>query len=114
MPRSISGIVKWRRAAVTLVLVLCFPSLLHGQERAISGDTSHQFDGEFRPSGVKGVEEAYFPTLYPSSHAANLVMLSNGDILCFWFSGTSHERSNGIVMSRLEKGSQPWSIPIEV
>jgi predicted neuraminidase len=114
MPRSISGIVKSRRAAVALVLALCFPAPLHGQERIVSCDTSHQFDGTFRPSDVEGVEEAYFPTLYPSSHAANLVMLSNGDILCFWFSGSGEGHSNGIVMSRLHKGSQRWSTPIEI
>jgi hypothetical protein len=46
------------------------------------------FDGIFRASRVKGVEEAYLKKLFRSSHAANLVKLKNGDLLCFWFSGT--------------------------
>jgi predicted neuraminidase len=31
---------------------------------------------------------AYLDQLYPSAHAANLLLLDNGDVLCFWFSGT--------------------------
>jgi predicted neuraminidase len=49
------------------------------------------------------------PTLFPSSHAANLLVLRNGDILCFSFSGTREGESNvAIVVSRLAKGSQTW------
>ena len=54
------------------------------------------------------------PTLFPSSHAANLLVLKNGDALCFWFSGAGEGHSNGIAMSRLAKESQQWSTPIEV
>jgi hypothetical protein len=42
------------------------------------------FDGTFRASRVKGVEEAYLEKLFRSSHAANLVRLKNGDLLCLW------------------------------
>ena len=36
--------------------------------------------------------------------------LANGDLLCFWFSGTWEGQSEvGIVMSRLAKGSHRWS-----
>jgi predicted neuraminidase len=56
-----------------------------------------------------GLEAAMLPALYASSHAANLVLLKNGDLLCFWFSGTWEGESKvGIVMSRLPKGSQTW------
>jgi predicted neuraminidase len=114
MPRSISRAIKSTHAGVTLVLFLFFLAPLVGQEKIGSADPPHQFDGEFRRSDLKGVEEAYIPALYPSSHAANLVMLTNGDILCFWFSGAGEGHSNGITMSRLDKGSQRWGPPIEV
>lgn len=56
-----------------------------------------------------GLKAAMLPALYASSHASNLVLLSNGDLLCFWFSGTWEGDSGvGIVMSRLPKGSQVW------
>jgi predicted neuraminidase len=67
-------------------------------------------DGVERPDSRLGVEQAYLPILYPSSHAANLYQLRNGDILCVWFSGTWEGRSGvGIVMSRLRSGSHHWS-----
>jgi predicted neuraminidase len=77
--------------------------------------TVPQFDGTFRASAIKGLEEAYLQKLFRSSHAANLVKLRNGNLLCFWFSGTHEGESNvAIVMSRLPKGSQQWSNTVEV
>lgn len=56
-----------------------------------------------------GLQASMLPVLYPSSHASNLLRLANGDLLCFWFSGTGEGNSGvGIVMSRLPKGSQTW------
>jgi predicted neuraminidase len=56
-----------------------------------------------------GSKSAMLPTLFPSSHAANLLVLRNGDVLCFSFSGTREGESNvAIVVSRLAKGSQTW------
>ncbi len=67
-------------------------------------------DGQERRDSRLGVEEAYLPILYPSSHAANLYQLRNGDILCVWFSGTWEGSSGvGIVMSRLPNGSHRWT-----
>ena len=71
-------------------------------------------DGVVRasPAGspTAGTTEAFLPMLYASAHAANLLPLANGDLLCFWFSGTWEGQSNvGIVMSRLAKGSHRWS-----
>jgi len=78
-------------------------------------DTVTQFDGRFRTSSTKGVEEAYLEKLFQSSHAANLVQLHNGDLLCFWFSGTREGESNvAIVMSRLPKGSEQWGKTVEI
>ena len=80
-----------------------------------ASDAAAQFDGKFRASATPGVEEAYLPILFRSSHAANLIKLQNGDLLCFWFSGTREGESNvGIVMSRLAKGSQQWSKTVEI
>jgi predicted neuraminidase len=53
--------------------------------------------------------EALIPTDYPSNHAASLVELSNGDLLCAWFAGTSEGSSDVcIVGSRLKKGEGKW------
>ncbi len=70
-------------------------------------------DGRLRPSPkYPGTEEAYLPAIEPSSHAANLVVLKNGDILCFWFTGTWEGHSGvGIAMSRLKPGSHQWTKP---
>jgi predicted neuraminidase len=67
-------------------------------------------NGQEVKNATLGVDEAYLPILYPSSHAANLYQLQNGDILCVWFSGTWEGSSGvGIVMSRLARGSHRWS-----
>jgi predicted neuraminidase len=66
-------------------------------------------DGTIRKNAAAGISEAYLPILFPSSHASNLIQLKNGDILCFWFSGTWEGNSGvGIVMSRLAKGAKHW------
>jgi predicted neuraminidase len=73
------------------------------------------FDGRFHTSSANGMEEAYLETLARSSHAANLLKLKNGDLLCFWFSGTHEGDSNvAIVMSRLTKDSNQWSKTVEI
>ncbi|CAN5597134.1 exo-alpha-sialidase [soil metagenome] len=57
----------------------------------------------------KGTRAAMLPTLYANSHAANLLVRKNGDVLCFWFSGTHEGDSNvAIVVSRLPKGTNRW------
>jgi len=43
-----------------------------------AADVVTQFDGKFRASNTKGVEEAYLGKLFRSSHAANLVKLHSG------------------------------------
>jgi predicted neuraminidase len=69
-----------------------------------------QADGRERKDPATGNVVAYLPVLYPSSHAANLLQLKNGDVLCVWFSGTWEGNSNvGIVISRLPKGSSQWT-----
>lgn len=74
-----------------------------------------QSDRIFRPSGVKGMEEAYLPGLSATSHASNLLLLKNGDLLCFWFSGVREGESNvAIVYARLPAGSHQWTKTTEI
>lgn len=58
---------------------------------------------------LPGAKAAMLPTVAPSSHASNLLLLRNGDVLCFWFSGSEEGQGGvGIVVSRLKKGSMTW------
>ena len=69
-------------------------------------------DGRYRASSLQGVEEAYLAPIFPSSHAANLLVRRNGDLLCAWFSGTWEGNSDvAIVFARLPKGSSQWGTP---
>jgi hypothetical protein len=76
------------------ILVLLAP--LPGQDPKASADRATPFDGKFRESDQKGLEEAYIPPIYPSSHAANLLVLKNGNLLCFWFSGQAKDIQTGL------------------
>ena len=80
---------------------------------AASGKSVYQLaDGIVRPSALKGAMEAYLPMIFPSSHASNLLALPNGDLLCFFFSGTEEGESGiSILMSRLNHGSNRWTAP---
>ncbi|MGH7240226.1 MAG: sialidase family protein [Candidatus Saccharimonadales bacterium] len=72
-------------------------------------------DGIIRPSPLRGAQEAYLPIIRPSNHASNLLALPNGDLLCFWFSGSEEGNADvSIAMSRLNHGSNRWSIPVIV
>ena len=89
-------------------LLLASATLVRAQS-ASSVDASTVADGVFRASSMQGLQEAYLPIFSPSSHAANLITLQNGDTLCFWFSGTKEGASGvSIVMSRLPKGARQW------
>lgn len=66
-------------------------------------------DGVERVNPQLAATEAYLPILFPSSHAANLLELANGDLLCVWFSGSWEGDSGvGIVLSRRPRGSHTW------
>jgi predicted neuraminidase len=72
-------------------------------------------DGKVRIDGSSGLRDAYLPVLFPSSHASNLLLLRNGDLLCAWFSGTREGASGvAILVSRLKKGSDQWTSPVVV
>jgi len=69
-------------------------------------------DGVERHNANLQAAETYLSILYPSSHAANLLELKNGDVLCVWFSGTWEGSSGvGIVVARRPHGSRDWGTP---
>ncbi len=52
------------------------------------------------------------PTLFPHNHAAQIVTLSNGDLLCTWFGGSCEGKPDiSIHCSRLEAKETQWSTP---
>lgn len=54
--------------------------------------------------------ESYLPSECNQNHAANILPLPNGDLLCVWFGGTQEGISDiSIYMSRLAKGENQWS-----
>jgi len=58
------------------------------------------------------VQQAYLKIIRPQSHAPNLTLLANGDILCVWFAGSKEGRSGvGIALSRLPHQAKIWSDP---
>ncbi|NOU96845.1 hypothetical protein GC093_27015 [Paenibacillus sp. LMG 31456] len=67
---------------------------------------------ELNPS----IKEAFLPILHPNdSHAANLLELDNGELLCVWFTGSGEGNPDtNVVMSRLPVGSEQWSIPVQL
>ena len=60
-------------------------------------------------------EELPIPAPNVQNHAANLCELSNGDLLCVWFSGTQEGMSDiSVYMSRLPTGGRAWSAPVRL
>ncbi|XEC96107.1 exo-alpha-sialidase [Paenibacillus tarimensis] len=57
--------------------------------------------------------EGYLPVFHPNdNHAANLLELDNGDLLCVWFSGSGEGNPDtNVVMSRLPAGCGQWTKP---
>ena len=59
--------------------------------------------------------EGLIPNPYNSCHAADLLELPNGDILCCWFAGSNEGNADiSIVVSRLKFGESQWSKPVKV
>ena len=92
---------------VPIAMSLLAAGTLAGIVPAWAASDSATFTRSEEPAGA---QSAMLPTLYPSSHASNLLLLRNGDLLCFWFSGAAEGESGvGIVFSRLAKGTNTWS-----
>lgn len=59
--------------------------------------------------------EAYLPSNCPQNHASNIMPLTNGDLLCVWFSGTQEGIADiSIYMSRLKYGESKWSEAVKL
>ena len=73
-------------------------------------------EGEIRPAANDPAKlEAYLPTENVQNHAANLLPLANGDLLCVWFSGTQEGTSDiSVYLSRLNAGSPAWSAQVKL
>ncbi len=99
-----------------LLVLLNFAAMLVAQATEQgSKAASHRDDGIIRPSKISGAREAFLPAPFPSSHGASLLLLKNGDLLCFWFSGEwEGDGDVGILVSRLAKGATRWAQPIRI
>ena len=63
----------------------------------------------FTLPGSEDKTEAFLPTDCPSNHAASLIQLKNGDLLCAWFAGLEEGSSDiHIAGARLPKGEDRW------
>lgn len=59
--------------------------------------------------------DAMLPSDCPQNHAANLLPLPDGSLLCTWFAGTQEGIADiSIYLSRLEKGAKIWSQPVKL
>lgn len=74
-------------------------------------ETSLPIDGHIKENKTDPArKDAFLPTDCPQNHAANLLELDNGDLLCVWFGGTQEGIPDiSIYMSRLERGSDEWT-----
>lgn len=99
---------------VAIAVLLAMPLTIAAAPSGNDSETVYQMaDGVVRASRFPGAEEAYLPIIENSNHAANLLSLPNGDLLCFWFAGTWEGKSGvSIAMSRLNHGSSRWTLPV--
>ncbi len=75
-----------------------------------------QVDGRLYRDLTQDVIFAQLPNPCQTCHAADLLELPNGDLLCCWFAGQKGEGYSdvNIWMSRLNAGSSQWTPPIQV
>ena len=67
----------------------------------------------FRPPCDGLRVDAFIPPAGRENHAANMVELANGDLLCAWFAGTREGMGDvRIALARLPAGSAQWSQPV--
>ncbi|HZC42710.1 MAG TPA: sialidase family protein [Acidobacteriaceae bacterium] len=100
---------SWLRQTTAVLVAM----LLIGVASAADRTVPEVADGVVRASPLKGANQAFLPPIRKSSHAANLLSLPSGDLLCFWFTGSEEGNSGvSIAMSRLDHGSNQWSHPV--
>ena len=75
-----------------------------------------QADGRLYRDLSQDIIFAQLPNPCQSCHAADLLELPNGDLLCCWFAGQKGEGYSdvNVWMSRLNAGSSQWTPPIQV
>ncbi|WFR58326.1 exo-alpha-sialidase [Anaerocolumna sp. AGMB13025] len=73
-------------------------------------------NGKLYKNALMDTVESRIPnTPYKSCHAADLLELPNGDLLCCWFAGTDEGNADvSIVLSRLNAGSSIWTEPVMI
>lgn len=72
-------------------------------------------DGRLYHNNMLDTMEALIPNPFVSCHAADLLELANGDILCCWFAGSDEGNADiSIVMSRLNADSNIWTVPVRI
>ena len=72
-------------------------------------------DGKLYDNKLRDTVESLIPNPYESCHAADLLELPGGDLLCCWFAGSNEGNADiSIVVSRLKAGESQWSIPVKV
>lgn len=70
-------------------------------------------DGQLYHNPALNTVEALIPNPFSSCHAADLLELPNGDILCCWFAGSDEGNADiSIVLSRLNADSSIWTEPV--
>ncbi|MGQ8946532.1 sialidase family protein [Bacillus altitudinis] len=79
-------------------------------------DIMIKVDGKLRQNEQDAArKEAFLPTDCVQNHAANLIELDNGDLLCVWFGGTQEGIPDiSIYMSRLKQGSNQWTKAVKL
>ncbi|MFD2114967.1 exo-alpha-sialidase [Paenibacillus yanchengensis] len=83
----------------------------------VTVNLTERYDGIIKQSSQDAeLYEALLPIMYePDSHSASLLQLDNGDLLCVWFSGSGEGNPDtNVIFSRLPKGSQIWTEPVEL
>lgn len=73
-------------------------------------------DGVVRPlEQDSGVVTAMLPSECPQNHAANVLPLPDGSLMCVWFGGTQEGIADiSVWSSRLAPGSQTWSEAVKL
>ncbi len=73
-------------------------------------------NGKLYHDAMRNTVEALIPNRpYRSCHAADLLELPCGDLLCCWFAGSNEGNADiSIVMSRLKTGENTWSDPVMI
>lgn len=78
---------------------------------------STRCDGYVRPGdGPDDPGQAWLPVGHgPDNHAANLLELAGGDLLCAWFAGSGEGNPDtDVMLARLPAGSGRWSDPVDL